>query len=458
MLFYKRVNLRRLPFREKRTPNLEVEMTVKKIVLFLLIGNLLGGSALFAQEKKIDSQYELQQLIQLALKNNPGLHSRTLLVESARARIPQAGALPDPLLSFSFMNLPINSFSFDQEPMTGKQVALMQKIPFPGKLGLKQSIAEASFEVEKFRQKEYKNQLVGAIKKTYFSLFAVDQLLRVTDKNLQLLQEFIRIAETRYSVGKGLQQDILKAQVEHSKLLDQQITLRQRRRSLQAKLNTLLNRSIQTTVPEISSIHLDSLSLKPRELEKIAFESRPFLQVLQTRIRKSRRAFRLAQKDFLPDFSLGVAYTQRNRLANGMPGIDYVSAVFSVSLPVYFTKKQSQKVSEMRSRTAEAEESYQNSLNTIRFQIEDAWARFQKNKQQVELLNTGILPQASQSLDAALAGYQVGKIDFLTLLNNQRTLFMYESEYYQALAAYEKSLVDLEVIVGKSLLDEQSER
>jgi len=433
-------------------------MNVKKIVLFLVIGNLIGAGALFAQQKKIDSQNELRQLIQLALKNNPGLRARTLLVESARARIPQVSALPDPLLSVSFMNVPINSFSFDQEPMSGKQVALMQKIPFPGKLGIKQAMAEASFEAEKFREKEYENQLIGAIKKTYFSLFAVDQLLHVTEKNLQLLQEFVRIAETRYSVGKGLQQDVLKAQVEQSKLLDQQITLRQRRRSLQARLNALVNRSVDITIPKISILHLDSLNLKPKELEQIAFESRPFLQALQTRIRKSQQAVRLARKGFFPDVSLGVAYTQRNRLRNGMPGIDYVSAVVSVHLPVYFAKKQSQKVSEMRSKKTEAEETFQNTLNTIRFQIEDAWVRFQKNKQQLELLKSGILPQASQSLDAALAGYQVGKIDFLTLLNNQRTLFLYESHYYQALAAYEKSLADLEVIVGKPLLNEQSER
>ncbi|NOY78640.1 MAG: TolC family protein [Calditrichaeota bacterium] len=433
-------------------------MNVKKIALVLVIGSFIGTGVLFAQQEKTDSRTELQQLIQLALKKNPGLRAKALLVESVRTRIPQAGALPDPLLSISLMNMPINSFSFDQEPMTGKQVALMQKIPFPGKLGLKQSIAESSFEVEKFRKKEYENQLIGAIKKTYFSLFAVDQVLRVTEKNLQLLQEFIRIAETRYSVGKGLQQDVLKAQVEHSKLLDQQITLRQRRRSLQAKLNSLVNRSVDTTIPEISTLHLDSLHLEPPELEKIAFESRPFLHALQTRIQKSQQAVRLAQKGFFPDFSLGVAYTQRNRLRNGMAGIDYVSAVISINLPVYFAKKQSQKVSEMRAKKTEAEETFQNTLNMIRFQIEDAWSRVQKNKRQLELLNTGILPQASQSLDAALAGYQVGKIDFLTLLNNQRTLFMYESQYYQALAAYEKSLADLEVIVGKPLLDEQSER
>ncbi|GBD95098.1 cobalt-zinc-cadmium resistance protein CzcC precursor [bacterium BMS3Abin05] len=404
-----------------------------------------------AQEGPNLKRISLERFIQMGLQNNPGLKSAKYSVDAGRSKIPQAGALPDPVLSVNLMNLPVNTFVFDQEPMTGKQFALMQKIPFSGKLGLKKEIARESFERQKFRLKELENQLKLAIKKTYFSLFAVDQTLIVTEKNMQLLQQFERIAETRYAVGKGLQQDVLKAQVERSKLLDQKISLRQKRRSLQAKLNSLVNRPAGKPIGKIRSIRMDSLSENRQNLKKLVIKNRPFLKMLRAQIRQSGEMIRLARKNFLPDFSLGIAYTQRNRLRNGMPGVDYVSAMVSVNLPVYFPKKQSKKLEETRLQKRSIEESYQNALNNIDFQIENTLALMEKNKRRLALLKTGIIPQASQSLNAALMGYQVGKVDFLTLLNNQRTLFSYEIQYDQVLADFEKNLAELEAIVGKKL-------
>ena len=424
---------------------------------FLLVIFLFGLRGM-ATAQKGEAGADLQRFIQLALKNNPGLRAQTFSAEASALRIPQAGALPDPVLTVAAMNLPLNSFAFDREPMSGKQIALMQKFPFPGKLGLKKSAARAGAEATKFAQKEYENQLVALVKKTYYGLFATDQLLEVTKKNLALLKQFIRIAETRYSVGKGLQQDILKAQVEYSKMQDRQITLWQKRQSLEARMNLLVNRPSTVSIPRISSIQLDSLRTNFAELEKTALSSRPFLKNRRATVQKSQRLSQLARKDALPDVSLGVAYTQRERLRNGASGIDYVSFVASFTLPVYFGKKQSKHLGESQLLLEKARQKLRDAENTVRFQIRDAWTQVQKNREQLRLLKEGILPQATQSLKAALAGYQVGKIDFLSLLNSQQTLFKYESDYYRAQAAYQSALADVEAIVGKSLFSKKIER
>ncbi len=425
---------------------------------FFLAGLLLffvSSGGVVAQKPKPPN---LGKFIHLALKNNPGLRARAFSAEAAALRIPRAGALPDPILTAGAMNLPLNSFAFDREPMSGKQIALMQKFPFPGKRGLKEAAARAGYDAKKFSQAEYESRLVALVKKTYFSLFATDQLLGVTKKNLALLKQFIRIAETRYSVGKGLQQDVLKAQVEYSKMKNRHIALRQQRQSLASRMNFLVNRPLDVPIPPIASISLDSLPDASPELEKMALARRPLLKVKQAAVRKSERLLQLARKEALPDFGVGVAYTQRDRLRNGAPGTDYLSFVVSFALPVYFGKKQSKHIGESRLVLEEAHQKLLEAQNRVRFRIRDAWTKAQKNWEQLRLLQEGILPQASQSLKSALAGYEVGKIDFLSLLNNQQTLFTYESDYFRAQAAYQNTLADLEALVGVSLFSQKIER
>ena len=223
-------------------------------------------------------------------------------------------------------------------------------------------------------------------------------------------------------------------------------------------MNLLLNRPQTVSIPRISSIRLDSLRANFAELEKTALSSRPFLKNRRAAVQKSQRLSQLARKDALPDVSLGVAYTQRERLRNGAPGIDYVSFVASFTLPVYFGKKQFKHIDESQLLLKKARQKLRDAENTVRFQIRDAWTQVQKNREQLRLLKEGILPQATQSLKAALAGYQVGKIDFLSLLNSQQTLFKYESDYYRAQAAYQSALADVEAIVGKSMFSKKIER
>ena len=431
-------------------------MNGRKIILLgALVWLGLNGLS-FAQQSKTAPSVET--FVRLALRNNPDLRARALAVQAAAKEIPQAGSLPDPVLSVSFMNLPVNAFVFNKEPMSGKQLSLRQKIPFPGKLGLKKSVARARFQIAEQTRIELENQLVGRVKSTYFALFAVDRMLRVTAKNMALLKQFNRIAETRYAVGKGVQQDILKAQVEYSNLRNRQIALRQQRQSLQAKLNILVNRPVDIPIPKIRTIRLDSLSQTLGELESLAFALRPILKKSRLVVQKAERVFRLAKKDFWPDVTLGVAYTQRDRLKTGAPGIDYVSATVAFNLPVFFGQKQAQRTEEADLNLQKAKAELENMRNLLRFQLRDAWVRAEKNRKQLKLLREGILPQAKQALDAALTSYQVGKIDFLTLLNNQQTLFRYESDYYRAQAEYEIALTELEIIVGKPLFLRAKER
>jgi len=425
-------------------------MILRLVIINIMLLFVLGSDYGVGQAgQRAGQDGDLQQLIEEALQNNPDYLSAKQQLQSIRAQIPQAGALPDPKLGIAVMNLPVNSFAFNQEPMTGKKISLMQMFPFPGKLGLKKNMAEYQSQVVAQQVRELKNKLVQNVKTIYYNLFLVDKSIETVEKNQALLKQFVKVAETKYAVGKGLQQDVLKAQVELSKLIDKLIALRQKRDSLVFQLNKLLNRKINQPIAVVPVIEKSQINLSIEQLKALGLENRPLLKSWNALIEKMRSAKKLAQKSYLPDFSLGIAYTQREDLRTGMKLYDFFSAEITINLPLYFFKKQSKNVEEKQWQLASVAEKYAAIENEVLFQIENILTEFKRDEKLLDLYKTGIIPQASQSLNAAMSGYQVDKVDFLTLLNNQMTLFNYELEYYRLLADHEKKLAALEFAIGK---------
>jgi len=387
----------------------------------------------------------LQELIDEALQNNPEIKALSESWEASKMRIPQAGAWKDPQINFNIINLPAKQFSFGLEPMTGKQFLFTQQIPFPGKTSLKEKVAGEEENVfgELFSDK--KNEIIKKVKTAYYNLYLIDKSIEITEKNKSLLESFIRIVSSKYEVGRGLQQDILKSQVEISKIMEKLITLRQKRKSVSARINTLLNRSPETQIAKLPEIEQSQFNLKNEELDIIAFETRPMLNAMDNQIKRNEYSYNLARREYFPDFNISLGYTQR------VDRRDFFSTMFSLSIPIFINEKQRKRVEETAHSISAVRESYIWMKNEIQYEIRELTSNIEEYEELLDLLLQGIIPQASQSLQSAISGYQVDKVDFLTLLNNQMTLFNYEIEYYRILSNYEKSLADLEFIIGKQL-------
>ncbi len=396
-------------------------------------------------------QIDLQNLINKVLANNPQLQSMKFDQQSAEAAIPSAKALPDPVLGLNLMNLPVNSFSMDQEPMTGKQITLMQHFPFPGKLDIKQDIARKEAAVREEKLNEMQNQLVRQLKTVYYELFYVDHALETVRKSKDVIKQLISVAETKYSVGKGLQQDVLRAQLELSNLTDKGISLRQKRSTLASRLNTLINEPPEQLVGMIPEPAIQPVAYSLQQLKEQADAHSPLLGAWQAVIDQSNRKVALAEKQIYPDFSVGLAYTQRDRLANGGKGYDFVSAMFSVSLPIYYKRKQNQQIQEMKLMRSSVEERYQNVRNMVYQDLQDTYTGLQKNEQLVDLYKNGAIPQAQQSFRSSMSAYQNDKVDFLSLLDSELSLFHVQLTYYRALSDYNQNIADLEAATGSSV-------
>jgi cobalt-zinc-cadmium efflux system outer membrane protein len=397
-----------------------------------------------------DSAVTLEGLVEEAISHNPDLKAADEKVQAFGEKPAQEESLDNPRIGLGLMNVPVNSFSFNQEPMTQKQVSVIQKLPFPGKLALKGDIARKDMDIVREEFLEKRNGLVMQVKTVYRTLLLIDKTIEITEKNRDLVREFVKTAETKYSVGMGIQQDVLKARVELSKMIDMLISLGQKKESLLARLNALLYRPSDRKVKDVESGDIDSL--KPTdfpytsdELEKIAIDNRPLLLGARRRIERSRLTVRLAKKNYYPDFDVGMSYGQRQSLP------DFLSGFVTVSIPLWHKNREDRKVAEETAMARQAEEQYDAMKNDVFFKISDSTSEIKKYREQIDLLKTGLIPQSKAALESAIAGYGVNKVDFVTLVNNLVTSYNYEIEYYRALTNYENVIAEIEATVGKRL-------
>lgn len=393
----------------------------------------------------------LSGLIKEALENNPRLEAAVQRALAAEKAVSQSGALPDPQLTLGLMNLPVNSLAFDQEPMTGKLVSLMQMFPFPGKLALATDMAEYEASAVRLQQEEVRNQIIQMVKRAYYDLYAIDRARETVEKNKALMEQFVQVAEVKYATGSGLQQDVLRAQVELSKLEDDSIMWEQKRLAGMARLNALLNRapdsSLEVTPRDLA---LPESPLPPVSLSEVE-ERRPLLRAWKEKTGKAAAAVKLARREYWPNFALGASYSQRDNLAGGMIMPDFFSVTVSLNIPLFYKRKQGARVAERELDEAAVAAEYENARSGVLAEIESLKADLERNAKRIELYQGGILLQARQSLESALAGYQVGKVDFLTLINNWMMVENYELQYFFALADYHKTLAGYELAVGGEL-------
>ena len=393
----------------------------------------------------------VDQLVDEALQNNPEISAVKIKWEIFREKIPQSYALEDPMFGFGIVNLPTN-FSFKDEDMTMKEFSISQKFPFPGKRPLMKEMASKEAEAVSTEIQGKIHQIIKDVKAAYYDLSHNYRTTEVTQRNKRILEDFAKIAEIRYGVGEGIQQDVFKAHIEVSKMVDDLIMLGQRKKALEAKLNALLNRPPETPVGEPEEVVLRKFPFTLEELQKMALEMNPTLKGMKKMIEAKEKAHVLAKREYYPDFNFKFAYGQRD---NGpdMKRRDMLTGMVEMNIPIFYKSKQDRKVAETKAEVLATEAQYRAMKNEVLFMITDMASMIQRGERQIELYKTGILPQTSLQINSAMSAYRVNKADFMTLLDSQMTLYKYELEYHQALTEYEKSVASLGAAIGKQILE-----
>jgi len=396
----------------------------------------------------------VDQLVEEAIQSNPEILAAKQKWEVFKEKVPQARALPDPMFGFGIVNLPTN-FSFRDEDMTMKEISISQMFPFYGKRKLMGEMAEKESEAVFNEIQEKVNRIIKEVKLVYYNLSHVYRAMVVVDRNKRILEDFAKIAEARYSVGEGIQQDVLKAHVEVSKMVDELIMLGQRKNALEAKLNSLLNRPPEAQVGEPEEVIFRKLPFTLEELQKMALEMNPTLKGMKKMIEAKKKAYALAKREYYPDFNFKFAYGQRDnsRGPEVMKRRDMLTGMMEMNIPIFYKSKQDRKVAETKAEILGAEAQYRAMKNEIFYMVADMSSMIQRVERQIDLYKTGIIPQASLQINSAMSTYRVNKADFMTLLDSQMTLFKYELEYHQALTEFEKNVASMGAAIGKQLFE-----
>jgi outer membrane protein, heavy metal efflux system len=412
------------------------------LVVAILLVIALSGNVLAQEQATVTP---LQELIDQLEMNNPEIRAARFRFEAATKRPSQVGTLPEPKLTLANVGVgqPFSSLNVSEFAYRG--IGFSQEIPFPGKLGL--AAEEAQREADSERQ-NYRSMLLSKtsqLKTAYYDWYFVTKAIDITSKNRDLLDRFEQIARARYAVGKGLQPDVLKAQVEVSGLVQQLELLEQRKLLTEARIRSLLNSEVPLGRP--ADIRQTPLQFKLESILQMVESQSPRLQSEQAMVQSRAVGIDRARREYRPDFNFSF---QWQHTASQFP--DYYMAAAEIKLPVYFGRNQRLGVEEAQAKLQEARENYQAARQDLIFVAKDKYFTVMTSEKLLALYQSGIVPQSSTSLESALSGYEVGNVDFLTLLNNAVTLLNYEMQYYQELTKHEQALAELEPLVGVELI------
>lgn len=416
--------------------------TVTTTFIMIFLGSLV---ALTAQAETVS----LAMLLNEADQHNPSLLEAQGQIQVAQSKIDQAKSLQDPVVSISLSSYPVDSFKSSKTPMTGNEVRLSQKFPFPGKLDTKGKIAAEKSQWFQAAYQDARLQIQKQVKDAWFRLLFQRQAIELTNRNLALLDDFIKLTETRYEVGKGLQQNVLKAHLQRSKQLDKLLSLQQQEEATRAELNSLAGRETSRELMTDKQLNNVSVEFDLHKLQQEAIQKRPMFDAFSALIDQYMEQRKLAKLDYRPDFTLWTSYRWRDdNLADG--GTDFVSAGISFNLPVR-RERRAAAVAEADSSLRLAIQKRNDFHNQVNLTIHRALTSYTQALKLADLYKNGIIPQASQTFHATLSAYQVDKVDFLDLLDSLMTLYRYEIDHIKALSDQQRSLAKIEAAAALNI-------
>ena len=397
------------------------------------------------------STLTLDDVVRTALAKNPAVLSAAHSVAAQRTKVPQARALPEPTFGIGWMGNPTPFSVQAGDPSSYRSVSAMQMLPFPGKRSLRGRIAGKESDASQWDLEAVRRRVVADVKASYYDYWYYDKALHTTEQNRDLLSTLSQIAEARYRVGKGMQADVLRSQVEISMLLQKLTTLEQQRATAQARLNTLLARDPDAPLPPAADVANPSpLNYSLDDLNKLARDNDPEYQRMQKMVERNQLAMNLAHKDYLPDLSVGYMYEQRPAMRD-MHGFTFI-----VNIPVFYKSKQREEVRQAKEEELSASDARDNRQNELYFDLKQNYLAAKASDNLLKLFSQGVVPQSSLALESSMSAYQVGNVDFLTVIGNFTTVLNYQTDYYRELANYQTSLARMEVLTGVDLTSAQS--
>ena len=393
---------------------------------------------------------DLRSCLDSAIEHNPALLASQARYQAARQRVPQVTALPDPMLNVSQA---LRSVETRVGSQTGG-ITLTQALPWFGTRDLRGRVAVSEADAQYRLHQAEEREVIARVKRTFYDIAYLDAVLRLSDEEQLLLDHYETLASARYSTGQGLQHAVIRLQAELTRVSDRQWQLERQRRTLAVNLNTLCGRPPDTPVPPVPSLERPPATLDREQLLDLGERYRQELLAAAALIEASEEAVELAGMSFRPRFTASLAVMNvagRDPLGGFGPlppdeGKNSVSVSLGVSLPIWKDSYRAgleearYQLTANRRRLEDAQQSMANTVHETLIRIETL-------DEQIELLDTVLIPQSEEALRATETAYETVQVGVLDLLDSERVQLdvlkmraRYLSDFLIALADLERGI------------------
>lgn len=407
-----------------------------------LLVSLAAATASATAHAKPSGELNAEMLVRAVLRQNAGLSAQRSAAEAARAAIYPAGALDDPMLT-----LGIAPQTLGADRTSARELGqISQAFPWPGTLRVRQRAARSMAESAALQADDYRLQLAAKARAAYATWTYVFRAIAINDREQVLLKRLTRVAEAAFASGQAPEQDVLRAQVEATRLENQAIELRRRRSQVQAAINGLLNREPDAPVPEPAGFASTGTLPAFEHIREMALARYPRLRELDARVAARQDQVSLARKKYYPNFKLLTGY-------NGVmdPSVKRWTVGVAINLPFDFEKRNAwldaanAKLRESRSRRLELR------ARLLR-DLQQAYAAADQARRSLRLYSDRLLPLSRLDLQAAQDDYGAGRGSFLDVITAEQRYLMAELERARAEADLSTQIAVLDYQTGGALL------
>jgi len=386
----------------------------------------------------------LKDLEQEALRNNPLILMFEKKAENAIEKKSLASALPDPMIGFMVQNVGAPGvWSVGKEDMSMQGVVFSQEVPFPGKLGTRGRAAGMQAAQMQEGAREMKLRVLNSLRSAYYEYYLAWRSAEILDRTKELMKNLQHIAETRYATGQGTQQDVIRAQLEVSMLLDRIAEQEQKKETTASQINSLLGRDPMAALVRPADLAPVTPALTRDELVSRALAHAPALQGKRDMVEQSREDLSLSKKEFLPDMVVSGGWFTRGDKTD----VWQASVMFRV--PLYFWNKSTGVRAAEADLNAAKHDLDAEKLGTLQ-RVRDLYSAMRTAEHHLHLYGTGIIPQTRLALQSATSNYQVGKTDFTALLESENMLLKYQLMEQEELVNLNKTASMLAEITGET--------
>jgi cobalt-zinc-cadmium efflux system outer membrane protein len=385
---------------------------IHRAALVGLVGLLAGGGIVGAADLAVGTNLTLAATVDLAIRDNAELKSLRAKWEAMLEKPALAAALPNPMLSYGGMDMASGGSWPDTSE---KRVMVQQEFSWRGKRGLREGMAVKDAETMQRELESMTRDVVMTVKETYYNLYAVQRVISITRAEDAVVRSIETVAETLYATGASSQADVLKAQTETTMLKQKLLEAQALENTLKATLNKLIHRRADSPLGEVVLPPETEFPGNIEALFALAAANHPEIKAAQAQTERYELEKQLMAKESLPDYRIGLEY--RDLGVND----DMLMFTLSVELPVWRSKLHAGVREAEKMRTA-SDAARQAAQSRVAFDLQEAYFKLQTATRSLALYRSKLIPQAEARFAAGEAGYRMGKVTFIDLLESERFL------------------------------------